>query len=351
MISRHPDLRARAAGPAARAPDAWRAACSHVPREIADALGLAAARLVPPGTVASESRGEALSGAGACAWCKSGLGSDEADHPWIGAATCDQMRRALELAGRASGREALVVHAPKTRSAEAEDYFVAEVRWLAAAMEKAAGARLDPSELRRAIAVRNGIRARLRRFREGLTGADFSALVYLEARLPAGEMEAFLASFRPAPSRPTRAAGVPALLAGSPLAPADWPWLDELEEMGLPVVADATCTGDRAVDFAVEAPADEDPLGALARGYFRRPPCPFIRPNDEFYAYAAALARRRGARAVVWRSLRGCDIHALEPPRAERLLGLPLLALDMSCGDAASPRVRTRVEAFLEGLR
>lgn len=351
MISRHPGLRARAAEAARRDPPALRTSCCHIPREIADALGLPTVRMIPPGTVISESRGEALSGPGACAWCKSGLGSGEADRPWIGAATCDQMRRALELAGSRAGRRALVIHAPKTRSPEAEDYFVAEVGWLAGEMEKEAGARLDREDLRRATAVRNGIRARLRHLREGLAGADFSALVYLEARLPAGEMEAFLAAFRPSPSRPPREAGVRVLLAGSPLTPADWPWLDELEEMGLPVVADATCTGDRAVDFTVESPSDEDPLLSLARGYFRRPPCPFVRPNDEFYAYAGNLARRRAARAVVWRSLRGCDIHALERKRAEGLLGLPLLALDMSCGEASSPRVRTRVEAFLESLR
>jgi benzoyl-CoA reductase/2-hydroxyglutaryl-CoA dehydratase subunit BcrC/BadD/HgdB len=342
------DLRGRAAAAAARPDAAWRTVCSHVPREIADALGLSAARMVPPGTVASESRGEALSGAGACAWCKSGLGSEEADRPWIGAATCDQMRRALELAGRTAGRDALVIHAPKTRTPEAEDYFVGEIRWLAGALEKEAGCRLEPERLRRAITVRNGIRSRIRLLRDSATGADFSALVYLEARLPAGEMEVLLAAPDPVPRRPT---GIPALLAGSPITPAEWGWLDELEELGLSVVADATCTGDRAVDFTVEAPADEDPIESLARGYFRRPPCPFVRPNDAFYDYAADLARRRGARAVVWRSLRGCDIHALERPRAERLLGLPLLALDTSCGEAGSLRVRTRVEAFIEGLR
>ena len=135
------------------------------------------------------------------------------------------------------------------------------------------------------------------------------------------------------------------------MTPADWPWLDELEEMGLAVVADATCTGDRAVDFTVEVPADKDPLESPGPRLFPASACPFVRPNDEFYAYAAALSRRRGARAVIWRSLRGWRIHALEPPRAGRLLGLPLLALDTSCGDASSPRVRTRVEAFLEGLR
>jgi benzoyl-CoA reductase/2-hydroxyglutaryl-CoA dehydratase subunit BcrC/BadD/HgdB len=347
LTSRHPDLRARAADPAVRASSALRTVCSHVPRELADALGLATVRMIPPGTVATESRGEALSGAGACAWCKSGLGSAEADQPWIGAATCDQMRRALELAGRTSGTDALILHAPKTRSPEAEAYYVAEVRWLAGKLEKEAGRRLEPEALRHAIAARDAIRSSIRLLREDLYGADFSALIYLEARLPAAAMEEVMHDFRPDALRP---AGVPVLLAGSPMTPADWPWLDELEDLGLPVVADATCTGDRAVDFTIEASPGDDPIESLARGYFRRPPCPFVRPNDAFYEYVADLARRRGARAVIWRSLRGCDIHALEPPRAERLLGLPLLALDMSCGDASSPRIRTRTEAFLESL-
>jgi benzoyl-CoA reductase/2-hydroxyglutaryl-CoA dehydratase subunit BcrC/BadD/HgdB len=258
------------------------------------------------------------------------------------------MRRVLELAGHPAGADSLILHAPKTRSLEAENYYVEEIRWLAGELEKEAGRRLDPERLRRTIAARNNIRDGIRLFRDGLSGADFAALIYLEARLTAGETETLLASLEPGPFRPP---GIPIMMAGSPLTPSDWNWLDELEDMGLPVVADATCTGDRAVDFAVEARAGEDPLEALARGYFRRPPCLFVRPNDDFYAYAADLAGRRGARAVVWRSLRGCDIHALESPRAERLLGLPLLALDMNCGDASSTRVRTRIEAFLEGLR
>jgi benzoyl-CoA reductase/2-hydroxyglutaryl-CoA dehydratase subunit BcrC/BadD/HgdB len=128
-------------------------------------------------------------------------------------------------------------------------------------------------------------------------------------------------------------------------------WLRLLEEAGLSVVADATCTGDRAVDFAVGSAGADDPLGDLARAYFRRPPCLFVRPNDEFYAYASRLAAERGARAVVWRSVRGCDIHALESQRAARKLGRPFLALDMSYGDSGSLRIRTRVEAFAESFR
>jgi benzoyl-CoA reductase/2-hydroxyglutaryl-CoA dehydratase subunit BcrC/BadD/HgdB len=258
------------------------------------------------------------------------------------------MRRALELAGRESGRPPLVIHFPKTRTAEAEAFYRSELNWLSDELAHLTGRELSTDTLRIAISARNDIRAGIRRVRPHLSGGDFAALVHLDSSMGAAEMLGFLAGFEAPPEIRN---GLPVLTAGSPLMPSDWPWLDLLEESGLAVVADATCTGDRAVDFEISVGPEEDPLGALARGYFQRPPCLFIRPNDEFYAYAARLARARGVHAVVWRSLRGCDIHGLEPPRARRILGLPLLAIDMSCGDAASMRVRTRVEAFVESLR
>lgn len=342
-------LRRLAAEALSRSAGDIRLTCSHVPRELLESFGLEAPRLIPPGTVSSESRGENRSGPGACAWCKSALGSTGAERRWIGAATCDQMRRALELAGRRSGQASLVIHFPKTRTAEAEAFYLSELRWLADELTRLASRPFSSDGLRRAIRTRNDIRALVRRIRPRLSGGDFAALVHLESSLSGPEMLDFLAAgFEPPP---VRRDGLPVLAAGSPVTPADWPWLDLLEESGLAVVADATCTGDRAVDFEVIVGPEEDPLEALARGYFRRPPCLFIRPNDEFYAYAGRLARERGARAVIWRSLRGCDIHGLEPPRAERILGLPFLAVDMNCGDAASMRVRTRVEAFVESWR
>lgn len=323
--------------------------CTYVPRELLEAFGLEAPRLIPPGTVASESRGEARSGAGACAWCKSALGSaDQAGALWVGGATCDQMRRALELAGRASAAGSLIIGVPKTRTAEAEALYEQELRWLASELGRRTGRMLESGPLRQAIEARDDIRARMRAVRTRLSGADFTALVHREETLSAERMIEFLDHYIiPAPRKP----GIPVLVAGSPVATAELDWLRLLEDSGLSVVADATCTGDRAVDFSVGITGADDPLEALARAYFRRPPCLFVRPNDEFYAYASRLVGERGVQAVVWRSVRGCDIHALEAPRAARLLGRPLLDLDMSYGDSDSPRIRTRVEAFAESFR
>ncbi len=309
-------------------------------------MSLDVRRLLPPGTVATESRGEALSGPSVCAWCKSALGSVEDGVLWVGAATCDQMRRCLEFAGRKTATPPIVIHAPKTRTSEAEDLYLSELTWAAGELERRTGRRLDPGKLQRSIIVRNGLRRRIRDLRPALSGSDFVALVHLDALTAAGPMDALLK--HPPVSRPA-APGLPVLVAGSPLAPGDLRWLDLLESSGFRIVADASCTGDRAVDFEVDEVGD--PLEALARAYFRRPPCIYIRPNDAFYEYASMLARNRGVRAVIWRSVRGCDLYGLETKRAEKRLGLPFLALDMSYGDVDSPRLRTRVEAFAESLR
>ena len=320
--------------------------CAALPRELIEAFGLDARRLLPPGTVASESRGEALSSSSVCAWCKSALGSAAASALWAGGATCDQMRRCLEVAGRKSGFASIVIHVPKTRTPEAEELYRTELIWAVGVFERRTGRRLDQEELRRSIRTRNAIRREIRNLRPGLSGSDFVSLVHLDSLLPANQMAALLENHTFVHSPP---AGLPVIIAGSPLAPGDLRWLDLLEASGFCLVANATCTGDRAVDFDVDEHGD--PLSALARAYHRKPPCVFIRPNDEFYDYAGRLIRERGARAVIWRSVRGCDLYSLESQRAGKRLGLPFLPLDMSYGDVDSLRMRTRVEAFAESLR
>ena len=226
---------------------------SSIPRELPDAYGLAAPLMLPPGTVESESRGEVLSGPGFCSWCKSALGSSESDSLWIGGATCDQMRRCLELAGRKSGSPPVVIHVPKTRTAEAEAFYLGELGWLAAELEKRAGRRPSDRELRLVIETHNEKRRLMREARPKLRGGDFLSLALLDGLLAAAEMLDLLKRGIPA-SFPSE--GVPVMLAGSPSTPADIRWLDILESLGLTVVADATSTGDRSIDFDVAAGGD-----------------------------------------------------------------------------------------------
>ncbi len=138
------------------------------------------------------------------------------------------------------------------------------------------------------------------------------------------------------------------MIAGSPLAGEDISFLEMVEGLGAEIVADATCTGDRWIDFSIAE--DENPLDALSDGYFSKPPCIRSRPNDGFYRYAASLGASRKVDAILWRSLRFCDLWAADAKRARRILNYPLLPLDMTFSDRDSPRIKTRIEAFLESL-
>jgi benzoyl-CoA reductase/2-hydroxyglutaryl-CoA dehydratase subunit BcrC/BadD/HgdB len=253
------------------------------------------------------------------------------------------MRRALEIAGRKSGTPSIVIHVPKTRTPEAEDLYRSELAWLAAELERRTGRPLDPERLRQAVRVRNAIRRRIRDLRPGLSGADFASLIHLDGLLAADRMAAFLDGHRFVRSA---RAGLPVLVAGSPLPPGDLPWLDLLGSSGFAIVADATCTGDRAVDFGVDEASD--PFEALVRAYHRN-----RRASSSGRTTSSTrtkLARARGAPSSGARSGDAISLR-LEPQRAERRLGLSFLAVDVSCGEADSARLRTRVEAFAESLR
>jgi benzoyl-CoA reductase/2-hydroxyglutaryl-CoA dehydratase subunit BcrC/BadD/HgdB len=322
--------------------------CSYAPRELVESFFGRVVRLSPCGSVEREAEGEKRSGPFVCSHCKAILGADTTASFLIGCSSCDQMRRALELRSRRSGEPLTIINMPATRSRASRAYFKTEVRWLAKELTARAGCPLDIPRLRKTIGFRNGIRSGMRRLRKRLGGAEWTALVLSEFLLPPAEMTDLLAEVESLPGR-TSPAELKMMIAGSPLTFEDLPFLEYVESLGASIEADATCTGDRAA--ALKIPVAGDPIDNLANAYFDRPPCIWMRPNDGFYRWAGDIAGRRGIRAVLWRTYKNCDIWSLETERARALLGLPLLALDMTCGDAVSIRVRTRVEAFLESLR
>ena len=319
--------------------------CSHVPRELVEAFFPRVVRLSPSGTVEREAEGEKRSGPFVCSYCKAILGADRYPSIIIGSSSCDQMKRALEIGGRRSGRPPAIINMPATRSGASLAYFKTEVRWLAEELAGRAGRAFDVSLLKKIIRLRNEIRSGMRKLRRRLGGAEWTALVLCESLLGTDEMADVLKEAEKTASRPP---SLKILLAGSPLTLEEIPFLEFIESRGASVSADATCTGDRAVAFNVRASGSV--LDGLAAAYFRRPPCIRARPNDEFYKWVREMAQRRGIKAVIWRTVRNCDIWSLEAQRARTLLGLPLLTLDTTYGDVLSTRVGTRVEAFLESL-
>lgn len=318
--------------------------CSYVPRELLESFGLGASWVPIQGTVAEESKGEQKSSATVCSWCKSILSYDDYGLV-VGASTCDQMRRSLDLMA-SNGKKTLIIDMPATRTQDSRDFFFTEMVWLKDRLEQELGKKYDPESLRTVIKARNHIRNRLAQLRQNLKGSQFSALVQLESRLSPIDMLTMLDGL--VVDNVTRANANRLMICGSPLTPGDIKFLEMVENAGAEIVADATCTGDRRIDF--EIPEDGNPLKNLSQAYFDRPPCIRARPNDEFYDYTKKMISQRNIDAVIWRTVRFCDLWSSEFQRAQSIMNLPMLNLDMTYSDTNSSRVAVRVEAFLENM-
>ena len=318
--------------------------CSYVPRELVESFGLGASWVPVSGTVSEESKGEQHSSATVCSWCKSMLSFDDLGLV-IGATTCDQMRRTLDMMAH-DGKQTLIIDMPATRTPEAKEFFYSEILWLRDRLQEVTGNIFDQNKLLAVVKARNLIRKNLREIRHNIKGSHFSALVQLESRLSAVDMIALLDGLKVENSVNPNAKRI--MICGCPLTPGDVKFLEMIERTGAEIVADASCTGDRRIDFEISE--EGDILRNLADAYFNRPPCIRARPNDNFFEYAKNLASKRNVDGVIWRTVRFCDLWASEFQRAEQLLNLPMLNLDMTYADTTSSRTAVRVEAFLENL-
>lgn len=319
--------------------------CAYVPRELPEALSLHTFRESACGTVKAESTGEKKTSPYVCSWCKALLGSEKQYWHMIGCSTCDQMRRMLEIMGRTNDGKVNIINIPATRTEASRDYYLSEIDRFCQTLENKTGKKVDHNKLKEVISKRNAIRQKIREIRPGLTGSQMTALIHCEYLLSADKMISLLENLETEPSVETN---IRLLVAGSPISFEEIDLLEQIESLGVSIVADATCTGDRAVDLYV---SDEgELLKNLANAYFQRSPCAWMRPNDEFYDWTKTLIKERNVQAVLWRTYKNCDIWNLEAQRAREKYNLPLLPLDVTSSDFDNPRVKNRIEAFFENM-
>jgi len=311
--------------------------CCFTPPELLESFDLNVKRFVAPGSQISESRGELHPGI--CSWCKSLLGSGtEGFH--FGSCTCDQMSRSLDILGMRAETEVNLFHMPATRSVSAYNFYREELDCLVQTLESLTGQKFSPDSLREQIKKRNSLRKNIRDFRENLSGSEFANLVH---NVMEGNFEIFQ------PEKSTSSSIPKIAIAGSPTSRAEISWLKNIEKFPVDIVFDATCTGDRYIELRMEEDT-KDPLDAVAKAYFYQTPCIRARPNTEFFDWMKKRIQERNVSCVIWKNVRGCDLWNAELQVARELLGVPVLGLDVTYSDIDSPRIQTRVEAFLESL-
>jgi benzoyl-CoA reductase/2-hydroxyglutaryl-CoA dehydratase subunit BcrC/BadD/HgdB len=337
---------------------------------------IAAHGLRPSRVITKSPRG--APGAGICPFS---LSFREALHDDCGAAgaifttTCDQMRRAAELAARETRLPLFLMNVPATwQSPAAQRMYISEIQRLGRFLVRLGGAAPGPDELAAAMERFDDSRRELLSLKGRVTAREFA--LHLMAIQYAGEpvRESCLRKSGRAPaSRRT----VPLALIGGPLLGGDLAWFDIVERFGGEIVLDGTETGERMLPLSIERRwLRDDPLSELGRIYFAGLPDAFRRPNSELYRWLRRELDARGARGIIYRRYPWCDIWHAELARLREWARLPVLDLDVfesfagtsphfaekfrSDGLRAKPAVRDdgveplvsgKLQSFLEALQ
>ena len=333
---------------------------SMVPLELVRACGGRAVRLLQAGSPQDfEAAGE-LMGADTCPFCRCQIGrrlrqlSPQGKLQVLVAANhCDQSRRSGQLFGQHFHVPLLPVMVPSTwQDPSSLEMYVSELRWLGEELAQITGTFPSQSHLEESITAYAAARRALRGLIEQLDNtpvlahellcllglADPPRLVDFAGQLgPQVELLGSVGS--EAPDGPT------VLVIGSIMGDEDTSVLAALE--GHCRVIQATCSGRMFVDLQVELKGG-DAIEDLGRAYWEQLPSVRSRPNSPLYHYVNEMIQRYGVDAIVYRSLKFCDLWALEAVRFKQQISLPVLALDCTYGPGEASLIDGRVQALLE---
>lgn len=272
---------------------------------------------------------------------------------------CDSLRgvHAVWDAERLSPYVDFVRYPTVTTTEAGVTYLAAELQEVSARLGEALDAPADEGRLREAVAAGNRKRRLVaeladRRARRTLPlmGADYLAVLVAATTLPTDEFVAEVERLLAAPPVGEPGDAVPVVLSGvtfdnTTLARA-------IEQTGLYLVGDDLATGSRWWTVAVDED-DPDPWRALARAYLTKPPCSVKEPSAPRVDHLLAQVREANADGVIFYLTRYCDSEEAEwPYLRDRLTqaGIPVTMVEGEHRSAGFETLRTRLEAFREGL-
>jgi benzoyl-CoA reductase/2-hydroxyglutaryl-CoA dehydratase subunit BcrC/BadD/HgdB len=237
----------------------------------------------------------------------------------IFATTCDQMRRAIELAGQERTLPLFLLQVPHTwQTTAARRYYAAELDRLGRFLESCGGRVPTDAELARVMRAHDDAR----RERTGDGGVD-------------------------------RAGGVvPLAVVGGPLCEEDRVIFELVARARGAVVLDATEYGERALPLPFDRrQLDSDVRGELATAYFDGIADAGRRPNSELYKWLKVRMAERAVRGIIFVCYAWCDTWHAEAARMREWAGLPFLQLELTGERGAAAMLEHRVQAFFETVR
>lgn len=351
--------------------------CCYTPVEIVHALGLIPVRLGWGGDDSLAEEGIEYITSIQCPYVRQTIGVfKEGKNPYAVnsdlvaiSAVCLQEYRMVEVLRYYFGKETLTLSVPKNfYLPEGQEFFEKEVASFTAALEKLAGKKLDLAELGRSVALYAAIRTRTAELydfllldnspiRWGQIIKVIHAGFYLAPEKHLELLDRLIAELKtievPAKVKPIN--NVRLLLAGSIIAPGNTKIIDVLEELGVTVVADDICTGQRTfAGLEVKEPT----LAGLAKAYLDRTPCAAQlypeQKTDKRLINLFELIDRHRADGVLYHTLRFCDPYTFRVEENKALLDardIPFLQLHTDYGVNDIGQLQTRIQAQVEIIR
>lgn len=345
--------------------------CIYAPLEIIRAAGC-----VPIGLCGKRQEpiqaAESVLPASLCPLIKSSYGYAKTDTcPFFSAAdfiiaetTCDGKKKMYEFLGRIKPMH--LMHLPYDQSlGSALRFWNAEVERLGEYLAAHGGVPISAERLREEVEIQNSVRALMweivRINADGpplLTGMQL--LPVLESKGFMVEAEPYLAALRELRDelralRKNSAATASdrrprILLTGTPVGKGSHKVLQLVEESGAVVVCLDNCSGIKGLDSPVQT--EGDLLENVARRYLEIP-CACMSPNPGRLQTVEALCSHFDIHGIIdltWQGCHGFNVESQVVRERAEQLGVPFLQIETGYSESDVEQIRTRIEAFLEGI-
>ncbi|MGE4442622.1 MAG: double-cubane-cluster-containing anaerobic reductase [Desulfomicrobium sp.] len=345
--------------------------CIYAPLEIIRAAGC-----VPIGLCGKRQdpiqAAEAVLPASLCPLIKSSYGYAKTDTcPFFSAAdfiiaetTCDGKKKMYEFLGRIKPMH--LMHLPYDQSlGSALRFWNAEAERLGEYLTAHGGVPITAGRLQEEVEIGNAVRALM--WEIVCINADGPPLLTGMQLLPVLESKSFMVEAAPylAALRELRdellklrksAMGSTSdrrfriLLTGTPVGKGSHKVLQLVEESGAVVVCQDNCSGIKGLNSPVRT--EGDLFENVARRYLGIP-CACMSPNPGRLRTVEDLCRDFGIHGIIDLTWQGCHGFNVEShvvrERAEQL-GIPFLQIETGYSESDAEQIRTRIEAFLEGI-
>nr|WP_306534771.1 double-cubane-cluster-containing anaerobic reductase [Geobacter sp.] len=283
----------------------------------------------------------------------------------IAETTCDGKKKMYELLSEFKPLH--LMQLPQVQDGAALDYWLGELKRLAARLEQEFGGELTTERLRDAIRLCNDERRSLQALQDicrvkptPISGLDLLTVLHnrgfsvdkqeaiaLVDRLTAELWEMAGAGMSPFTEETPRV-----LLTGVPVGIGSDKVVRLVEECGGSVVCFESCGAYKKVEPVTEDAGD--PLRAIAERYLRIP-CSCMSPNQGRFELVERLAREFQADGVIDLTWQGCHTYNIESYSLKKYLqertAIPFLQIETDYSESDTEQLKVRIEAFLEILQ